>query len=92
MSGGVVYVRHAPERGIDERAIRDRLAKGAKVTLRPPNEEDRASLDDLLRAYAGFLAQSGQDATETLALLDDPDAFRAIRPGTEIVEQSVSTE
>ena len=77
---------------MDERAIRDRLAKGAKVTLRAPSDEDRASLDDLLRAYAGFLAQSGQDTTETLALLDDPDAFRAIRPGTEIVEQSVSTE
>jgi glutamate synthase (NADPH/NADH) large chain len=95
MSGGVVFLRHAPERGLDERAMRDRFAKGAKVTLRVPSEADVASLDELLRDYATTLETSGQAdaARSVLALLADPaNTFRAIRPGVEIVEQSISTE
>jgi glutamate synthase (NADPH/NADH) large chain len=95
MSGGVVFVRHAPERGLDERTIRDRFAKGAKVALRAPSDADGDALRELLGAYAAFLSQSGQDgaAREIASLLAEPAvSFRAIRPGTEIVEQSISTE
>src|SRR5207253_1740593 len=31
MSGGVVYLRHDPARGLDDAGLRDRFAKGAKV-------------------------------------------------------------
>ena len=95
MSGGVVFLRHAPERGMDERAMRDRFAKGAKVTLRAPLDEDRAALEELIRRYAAFLDESGQQsaASEALALLTDAaSSFRVVRPGAEVVEQTISTE
>jgi glutamate synthase (NADPH/NADH) large chain len=95
MSGGVVFLRHAPERGLDERGLRDRFAKGAKVSLRVPEDADVAVLGDLLRAYASALRDSGQeDATgEVMRLLDDATgAFRVVRPGAEVVEQTISTE
>src|SRR5207245_7845279 len=40
MSGGVVYLRHDPARGLDDVGLRDRFAKGAKVHMRPPRDED----------------------------------------------------
>ncbi|TME39429.1 MAG: glutamate synthase [Chloroflexi bacterium] len=93
MSGGVVFVRHDPARGLDERGIRDRIAKGAKVSLRAPDDADREILGELLGAYIAALRDSGQDAGEVGRLLDDAaSAFRVIRPGAEVVEQSISTE
>src|SRR5881628_3439828 len=93
MSGGVVFVRHDPARGLDERGIRDRIAKGAKVSLRAPDDADREILGELLGAYIAALRDSGQDAGEVGYLLDDAaSAFRVIRPGAEVVEQSISTE
>jgi glutamate synthase (NADPH/NADH) large chain len=94
MSGGSVFVRHDPSRGLDEAGIRDRIAKGAKVALLVPGGADRASLTELLRAYADALAASGQAdaAVEVQTLLDMPDAFRVIRPAGEVVDQSISTE
>ena len=94
MSGGAVFVRHDPERGLDEAGLRDRIAKGAKVAMRPPGEADREALRELLVAYALALSRSGQDAAaaETIALLDAPDAFRVIKPAGEVVDQTISTE
>jgi glutamate synthase (NADPH/NADH) large chain len=94
MSGGAVFVRHDPDRGLDEAGIRDRIAKGAKVAVRPPGEADRETLRSLLVPYALALSRSGQDdaATEAIALLDAQDAFRVIRPAGEVVDQSISTE
>ena len=94
MSGGAVFVRHDPERGLDEAAIKDRIAKGAKAAVRPVGEADRETLRALLVPYALALSRSGQDAaaTEAIALLDAPDAFRVIRPAGEVVDQSISTE
>jgi glutamate synthase (NADPH/NADH) large chain len=95
MSGGVVFLRHSPEVGLDEDGIRDRFAKGAKVSVRPPADEDVAVLRELLGAYAGALGDSGQDeaVAEISALLEDPvENFRAVRPGAEVVEQTISTE
>ncbi len=94
MSGGMVFVRHDPARGLDEAGLRDRLAKGAKVSIRPLAEEDAAALGELLGAYAEALATSGQaeEAGRIRTLLWTPDAFRVIKPGGEIVDQSISTE
>src|SRR2546425_1477582 len=95
MSGGVVYLRHDPSRGLDDAGIRDRLAKGAKVTLRAPKDDDVPLLAELVNAYADALAASGQpeDAETVRHLLAEPAAhFRVIRPGVEIVDQSISTE
>ena len=95
MSGGVLFLRHDPARGLDEAGMRDRFAKGAKVTLTRPAESDVAILHELLSAYADVLAQTGQDdaAGAVTALLDDPvERFRVVRPGAAIVEQTISTE
>jgi glutamate synthase (NADPH/NADH) large chain len=95
MSGGVVYLRHDPSRGLDDVALRDRFAKGAKVHMRPPREEDVPALRELIDAYADALRASDQPeaADYVRSLLDDPAAhFRAVRPGADITDQTVSTE
>src|SRR3989449_8817795 len=95
MSGGVVFLRHDPARGLDDAGLRDRLAKGAKVTLRPPKDDDVPLLAELMNAYADALAASGQReaADHVRALLAEPAAhFRVVRPGIEIVDQTISTE
>ena len=95
MSGGVVYLRHDPARGLDDGGLRDRFAKGAKVHMRPPREEDLADLRALLDAYADALREGEQHETAATIgkLLEDPTAnFRVVRPGTEITDQTVSTE
>lgn len=96
MSGGAVYLRHDPSRGLDDAGMRDRFAKGAKVSLKPPtSDEDVATLHELVGEYATLLLDGGQtdDAAAARALLDDIAAsFRVIRPGVDIVEQTISTE
>jgi glutamate synthase (NADPH/NADH) large chain len=94
MSGGSVFVRHDPARGMDDAGIKDRIAKGAKVALRPLAETDRASLTELLEAYAGALAESGQAnaAEEVRTMLATPEAFRVIKAAGEVVDQAISTE
>ncbi|TMD54839.1 MAG: hypothetical protein E6I83_04900 [Chloroflexi bacterium] len=95
MSGGVVYLRHDPARGLDDAGLRDRFAKGAKVHMRPARDEDLPALRELIDAYADALSASDQPeaAGYVRALLDDPAAnFRAIRPGADITDQTVSTE
>ncbi|MBU6423406.1 MAG: glutamate synthase, partial [Chloroflexi bacterium] len=94
MSGGMVFVRHDPARGLDDAGLRDRLAKGAKVSVRQLTDEDHTALEDLLGSYVDALAASGQteEAATVRALLWTPDAFRVIKPGGEIVDQSISTE
>jgi len=95
MSGGTVFLRHDPSRGLDDAGIKDRIAKGAKVTLRPLSDADHANLKELLGAHADALAGSGQAAAavEVHALLAMPDAFRVIKPAGEVVvDQSISTE
>jgi len=95
MSGGVVFVRIDGPRGIDREGIRARLAKGAKVHVGVPHDDERSALRDLLGGYRRALLGSGQDddARTVRALADDPlSAFLAIRPGGEVVDQTVSTE
>ena len=69
----------------------DVLAGLAKKARTPA---DHASLAELLGAYADVLDMSGQPeaAAHVRALLAAPDAFRAIKPAGEIVDQTISTE
>src|SRR5437773_2379248 len=92
---GVVFLRHDPARGLDDAALRDRFAKGAKVHMRAPRDEDLSALRELIDAYADalFASEQTEAAVDVRALLDDPAAhFRAIRPGADITDQTVSTE
>jgi len=97
MSGGMVFVRRDPGRGIDEDGLRERLAKGAKVSVGAPPADGpaRRKLDELLAGYARALAGSGQEdeARTVRRLIVHADrAFLAIRPGGEQVDQTVTTE
>ncbi len=95
MSGGVVFVRVDAARGIDAAGIRTRLAKGAKVHVGAPRESELPWLRELLAGYRRALVGSGQDdsAHAVRRLSDDAQtAFLAIRPGGEVVDQTVSTE
>jgi glutamate synthase (NADPH/NADH) large chain len=95
MTGGVVYVRLQPDLGLDEAAIRKRLAKGAKVHLSRIGTKGKKDLTDLLAAYHEVLLESGQSeqACEVLNLmLECERQFVAIIPVTQQVEASMSTE
>ena len=95
MSGGAVFVRIDRARGIDRDGIRARLAKGAKVHVGVPRDDELPAVRDLLAGYRRALLGSGQDADARAvrALADDlAAAFLAIRPGGEVVDQTVSTE
>jgi glutamate synthase (NADPH/NADH) large chain len=95
MTGGVVYVRQNDEMGLDERAIRRRLSKAAKVSLDELLDPDIANVRELLSAYQSALRESGQDnaARAVTELIEDPAAnFIAINPVTQQADPSISTE
>jgi glutamate synthase (NADPH/NADH) large chain len=95
MTGGVVYLHLQPEMGMDEAALRRRIAKGAKVKLLPVQEVDRDNLEQLLGAYTEELKNSGQDqeAEWVASLLRDWRArFMKVVPQSQQVDPSVSTE
>ena len=95
MTGGVVYVRHEPERGLDEAAIRRRFAQAARVSLAPLDAAGEADIAYLLEAYERELHSSGQLATaaETARLRRDARwCFRAVVPVGMQADQDVSTE
>jgi glutamate synthase (NADPH/NADH) large chain len=95
MTGGVVYVRLQPLLGLDEPAIRRRLAKGAKVSIHRIGAQGRKDLNELLSTYHQTLLESGQAeaAAEVLDLLFNCDReFAAIMPVNQQVDASMSTE
>ena len=95
MTGGVVYLRHEPELGLDEAAIRSRFARAARVALRPLDARGEHDLADLLGAYEQELAMSGQpEAAQHVARLarDARWCFRAVVPEGLQADQNVSTE
>ena len=95
MTGGVVYLRLAPHLGLDEAALRRRIAKGAKVRLGPIDDRGEADIRELLGEYAGYLRDSGQHAeaaeVERLAA-SCRQYFVAVRPAREQVDPHISTE
>jgi glutamate synthase (NADPH/NADH) large chain len=95
MTGGVVYVRHEPELGLDEAAIRGRFAWAARVALRPLDAGGEHDVAELLGAYERELAMSGQpEAAQHIARLgrDARWCFRAVVPEGLQADQDVSTE
>jgi glutamate synthase (NADPH) large chain len=95
MTGGVVYVRQNPEWNLDQTAVRRRLSKAAKVSLVAPDETDVANISELLSAYRGALAESGQDdaAQAVDPLIADPAAhFITVSPVTQQADPNISTE
>ncbi len=95
MSGGVVYLRYAPDQGLDDEALHRRLAKGSSVHIRPLNDQGVDDLRELLSDYHTALLRSEQPqaARNIAALLVDPSAhFRMVMPAAQMVDQSVATE
>jgi glutamate synthase (NADPH) large chain len=95
MTGGVVYVRLQPDMGMDEAAVKRRLAKGAKVHLSRIGQKGKKDLTDLLSAYHQVLLEHDQSdaASEVLGLLLDCEKqFLAILPVTQQVDAAMSTE
>jgi len=95
MTGGVVYVKLTPDKGFDENALRRRLAKSAKVSILPVDDNDVRNIRELLSAYANELERSGQwqQATRIRNLMEDADRwFVKIVPVNQQADQTVSTE
>lgn len=95
MTGGVVYLRVIPELGLDEAALRRRIAKGAKVELKPLDEKGKADIAELLGAYVEELKATDQHekANEIQRLIAEADRhFRMVVPVKQQADQSVATE
>ena len=73
MTGGIVYLLLEEELGLDEDALRRRLAAGARVHLGRVDEGDEGSLRDLLGRYREALAEGQQhtEAEEVARLAED---------------------
>jgi glutamate synthase (NADPH/NADH) large chain len=95
MTGGRVYLRHWPEMGLTEEAMRRRLAKGAKVAVKPLDARGVEDVRELLGAYIRVLRENKREekAVRLERLLEDPVRhFRMVEPVSQQVEQGVSTE
>ena len=95
MTGGVIYLRYQPERGLDKDAIQRRIAKGALVTIGKLNETGVKDVTELLTRYIDVLGHSGQseEAEELALLLENPaQNFIQVVPVKEHADPSVSTE
>ena len=95
MSGGVVYLRYAPKLGMDDAALKRRLAQGSSVVILPLTAQGGADIRDLLGDYHRALVSSEQpDAARRIAeLLVDPSShFRMVVPAAQTVDQTVATE
>ena len=60
MTGGIVYLKLDETMGLDETALRRRLAKGAEVTIEPVSEEDEKNINELLASYIDLLTAHEQ--------------------------------
>lgn len=60
MTGGVIYQRIQPEMGLDEAAIKRRIAKGAIVDIQPLGETGIADVKELLNRYIQTLELNNQ--------------------------------
>ncbi|WP_407655170.1 glutamate synthase-related protein [Alicyclobacillus dauci] len=95
MTGGRVYLRFQPELGLDEDALRRRIAKGAKVALRYLDQAGEKDVIELLTTYQRELRKHGQpEAAKRLQVfIDHPTVhFMMIEPGNEITDQDIATE
>lgn len=95
MTGGVVYLRHDPEMGLDEQALQARIAKGAKVSIEPLSETGISDVTELLTKYhEELIAQKQLDEAGYIDnLLKDPEKhFLQVVPVKQQADPAVSTE
>jgi glutamate synthase (NADPH/NADH) large chain len=95
MTGGVVYLKLHPEYGLDQEAIKRRIAKAAKVNLEPLSEKGKSDVQELLTSYIEELLASGQHekASEILELKNTSEQhFIQIVPTKQQADPAVSTE
>jgi glutamate synthase (NADPH) large chain len=95
MTGGRVYLRLIPEKGLAETALQRRLAKGAKVELLPLDGKGIKDICELLAAYHNELINSGQTQTACTiqTLMKNPDNhFLMVEPQATITDQENATE
>lgn len=95
MTGGRVYLRYQPELGLDEAALRRRIAKGAKVSLRFLDQAGEKDVVELMSTYQRELRKHGQqEAGKKLqSLIEHPSMhFMMIEPAHEITDQDIATE
>jgi glutamate synthase (NADPH) large chain len=95
MTGGVIYVRNAPELGLTKEAYFNRMAKGASVSVLTIDENSKKDINELLEQYKTLLTQHNQtdEAQFVQSLLEDiSQNFLRIVPKKEQADPSVSTE
>ena len=95
MTGGVVYLRLQPNLGLDDNALKNRLARGAGVRIHPLGERGVLDVRELLGKYHAALTASEQvDAARRIAeLLVAPAAnFRMVLPAGQSPADAESTE
>lgn len=95
MTGGRVYLRHQPELGLDEKALRRRIAKGAKVALKFLDGAGEQDIVELLSTYQRELRRDGQQeaAKKLQPMIEHPALyFLFVEPGHEITDQDIATE
>jgi glutamate synthase (NADPH/NADH) large chain len=81
--------------GLTEEAMKRRLAKGAKVAVKPLDARGVEDVRELLSAYIAVLREAKREekANRLAKLLEDPAThFRMVEPVSQQVEQGVSTE
>ncbi|WP_027415594.1 glutamate synthase-related protein [Aneurinibacillus terranovensis] len=95
MTGGTVYLRVQPEMGLDEAALKRRIAKAAKVTLQPLSQNGKEDLNYLLGEYIKELQASNQaeTAARIQSLLNRAEEhFMMVTPVKEQADPSIATE
>ncbi|MBU9710191.1 glutamate synthase-related protein [Evansella tamaricis] len=95
MTGGAVYLRHDPEMGLDETALKSRIAKGAVVNIESLTEKGMEDVTEMLTLYHKELVAQGQseEAQVIETLLKDPKSnFLQVIPVKEQADPAVSTE
>ncbi|PYZ92461.1 glutamate synthase [Salipaludibacillus keqinensis] len=95
MTGGVIYLRYDEIMGLDDQALRNRIAKGAKVAIEPLSDEGISDVVELLSMYRDELAELDQLEEVALVekLLEEPSAhFRQVVPVKQQADPAVSTE
>lgn len=95
MTGGVIYLRLQPEMGLDEEALKRRIAKGAKVSIQSLSEKGVEDVKELLSAYIEELRNTDQEDTAARIeelLQDLSKNFVMLSPVKLQADQSVATE
>ncbi|WP_243299423.1 glutamate synthase-related protein [Bacillus litorisediminis] len=95
MTGGVVYLRLDPAIGLTQEALRRRIAKGAKVSMQPLDENGKKDVVELLDSYLAALEDTEQfeEIKWIQSLQSSPEKhFIQVIPAKEQADPSVSTE